>query len=101
MVGPQSLGLADRGSARRRSVSEESVKLFVSPASFTSFGPWMLLQHFEAKHEVVNVQVVDDTTREAFAADFSPLIPSVRMNTKSVAVLKLSKATLRPCVCSS
>jgi hypothetical protein len=38
----------------------------------------MLLQHFEAKHEVVNVQVVDDTTREAFAADFSPLIPSVR-----------------------
>ncbi len=64
--------------ARRKSVVEESVKLFVSPASFTSFGPWMLLQHFEAKHEVVNVQVLDDTARESFASNFSPLIPSVR-----------------------
>ena len=54
------------------------MKLFVSPASFTSFGPWMLLQHFDAKHEVVNVQVLDDYSRETFASNFSPLIPSVR-----------------------
>ncbi len=38
----------------------------------------MLLQHFDAKHEVVNVQVLDDYSRETFASNFSPLIPSVR-----------------------
>jgi hypothetical protein len=61
------------------SVASDSgpVKLFVSPASFTSFGPWMLLQHFGAKHDVVNVQTLDDAAREVFAPHFSPLVPSV------------------------
>jgi hypothetical protein len=75
------------------------VKLFVSPASFTSFGPWMLLQHFEAKHEVVNVQVVDDTTREAFASDFSPLIPSVSASAVCVCRRPLALALALPFPC--
>ena len=53
-------------------------KLFVSPASFPSFGLWMLLQHFKVRHDVVNVQILDDASRDAFATHYSPLIPSVR-----------------------
>jgi hypothetical protein len=63
----------------KQSVTEGAMpKLFVSPASFPTFGVWILLQHFKVSHDVINVQVLDESARTAFASHYSPLIPSVR-----------------------